>query len=55
MNIQLPTETDAMRRVIKVAKSGDMACQLQLAETYMWEKFVSRTLIKEIIGRNNFI
>ena len=31
----LPTETEAMKRVIKVAKEGDWSCQMQLAETYM--------------------
>ena len=54
MKTKLPTETETMKRVIKVAKQGDGGCQLQLAETYMLGAVCKQDLGKAVYWMNQF-
>ena len=55
MKTKLPTETETMKRVIKVAKKGDAGCQVQLAETYMLGAVCKQDLGKAMYWINQFL
>ena len=45
-NDEMKTETEVMKRIIKLAEQGDFDCQLQLAEIYGLGAVVERDIQK---------